>query len=975
MSARVWEETITMPTYPVGKASPFPPFDRSIYPYPMLDDIGYDKVDKNYRAVMLENDYLKVTVLPEIGGKIWGVWDKIARRDMFYSPKVVKPGLVSLRGAWTAGGIEFNFPIGHHVYCMSPMHYLPVQEPGGRATVWVYQYEYLSGMHWAVAISLSPGVNRVETTIRLHNASDMPQRYYVWSNSAVPVSHDFEFICTAPSTSDGRSFPIDNGLQVSLYRNLDHALDLFARNPQDDYFGYYDAREGYGVLNVANRFEAVGQKLFTWGTGEDGLIWAHLLSDSDLNYCEVQRGRFEDQGTWRMIMPQAVEQWSEVWFPVHGVGKPVKATRDGVIGIESRDGQTRAGVQVVTDQKDAAISVEAGGVNQWKHRGTLTPVEAVTHTVDAADSLLTISVTGPAFEKPIEYSSEPKEIVPPVAVDSDKEPETAEEYARAAVRAWQRRNDAQADELWARALEQDPGFVPALLAQARRNRWRGQDEKAEDLVRQALARDPENPEALYYEGSLEGLFKAFRHPAWKAAAALEIALRYPKYAYTVEVALKANATNPFLYARQIKILRDEGRAEEADACLSRFLEYAPYDLIALAQKAFHQSETTGSLPADLEARLKDSPESAMGLIPFVDASRARLLAEWACLNGVGVRAPYIFEYWYPGEKLTSAPAKGPNTVLPADSVFPHRQEEIAVYRHYPEDAAVQYLTGLWLYGKGLKEEGVAAWEKAEALGLQDGTLFRCLGWACWKDRGDREKAVAMYEKSLALMPENYRLYADRNAIWGEMGKPASERLAALESAPTSVRDRWQMAALRAELCVAVKNYDKAIELLGSHTFLPWEGARGMRGTYLNAHLGRARKHFLAGDFVGTLEDFKAALQYPMNLGVGRMNPPFRYESEEHFWAGMGYMATGHETEAMALWQEALSQLARHGSRKPVPDSPQAALEALTETARPDERAHASRERFREGFAAVAAGNASRAYSIFSEAVREDVWPW
>jgi len=973
MQARVWEETVVIPTYPVGDPSPFPPFDRVIYPYPMLDDIGYPKVERQYYAIFLENDCLKVTVLPEIGGKIWGVWDKIAGRDMFYTPKVVKPGLVSLRGAWTAGGIEFNFPIGHHVYCMSPMHCLPVQEEK-RATVWIHQYEYLSGMHWAVGISLAPEAYRVETTIRVHNCSDMPQRYYVWSNAAVPASKEFEFICTAPGTSDGRSFPIHDGIQVSLYRNLDHAADLFARNPQDDFFGYYDHESQYGVLNVANRFEAVGQKLFTWGTGEDGLIWADLLSDSDQIYCEIQRGRFEDQGTWRTIWPQSVEQWSEVWFPVRGIGKPVKATRDGAIGLKSDGGRPQVGVQVVTPLPEAAITLEVNGKAQWQHRGALTPKEIITHPIEAGEAFLTVSVEDASLDRPLFYSSEKKEIVSPVASETDKEPATAEELARAAIQAWQHRNDALAEQLWDKALEQDPGFTPALLAKARKLRWAGKAAEARELVLKALLRDPENPEALYYEGSQEALFKALRHPVWRSAAAIAIARRYPEYASVVEYALASNHTNPSLWAEWIRILRESGRMEEADRSLDRLMSIEPYNLLGIAVRSFGKTQAA-SLPAELEAHLKDRPESAMVLIPLVKESEAQLLAEWAAQNGVGVRAHYILEFWHPGLTLSGSPTKGLGTVLPSGSVFPHRQDEYLIYQKHPDDPIAQYLLGIWLYAKGRREEGMAVWEKAMSLGLKDAGLCHNLGWSLWKDQKDLQKAAAMYTRALELMPQEYRLYVEQNMLWSQMGRSAAERLAALENAPPSVRDRWQIAALRAELHVSTESYDKAIEILSTHTFLPWEGARGMRYIYLGAYLGRARRAYFNGDYVGVLEDFRAALKYPLHLGVGRQNPPYRYESEERFWAGMGYMATGQEKEAMDLWQESLLQLARHVTHRPMPQDIQTAITLLKESAREDEPAHTVREKFRQGFACVAEGEASRAFSIFSEAVRENVWPW
>jgi hypothetical protein len=198
-AVRAWEEGMQIQTYCIGPESPLPPFRRQegwgIYPYPMQDDLREERRLEWYRAVVLENTYLRVVVLPELGGKVHSVQDRTTGRDVFYRTRVIKPGLIALRGAWVPGGIEFNFPIGHNVTTFSPVNYkLFTNQPDGSVTVWVGCLEHLSRMRWAVGITLHPDRAYLQTEIRVHNRTEFVHPYYFWSNSAVPATDNLRFI-------------------------------------------------------------------------------------------------------------------------------------------------------------------------------------------------------------------------------------------------------------------------------------------------------------------------------------------------------------------------------------------------------------------------------------------------------------------------------------------------------------------------------------------------------------------------------------------------------------------------------------------------------------------------------------------------------------------------------------------------------------------------------------------------------------
>lgn len=352
MSVHLWEETVTIPTYPVGKANPHPPFQRKgyweVYPYPLLDSLSDQAQPRVYRALFLENPYLRVMVVPELGGRVWSLYDKVAGRECLHQPPSIKPAFIGLTGAWIAGGIEFNFPIGHRYTTHQPVLYSLAhpKEEAEKGTIWIGEICRRSGMMWNVGISLYPDRALMETDIRLFNRTDLKKRFYFWTNCAVSASEHWKWILQAHSVrnwegdlSEPRAtlpFPItDAGIDLSLYRGYDCASSVFAHDFRGGFFGGYDLQADAGLLHAADWRDVRGRKLFTWGTADDGMVWAERLHDNGIPYVEIQTGRFEDQSIWHWIPPHALECWQEVWYPIRKMAGTVSsANREGALGVE-----------------------------------------------------------------------------------------------------------------------------------------------------------------------------------------------------------------------------------------------------------------------------------------------------------------------------------------------------------------------------------------------------------------------------------------------------------------------------------------------------------------------------------------------------------------------------------------------------------------------------------------------------------------
>ncbi|MBD3293341.1 MAG: DUF5107 domain-containing protein, partial [Armatimonadia bacterium] len=385
MSVRVWQDALRLKTYLQGPADPHPNFERQIYPYTMQDALTHEAREQAYRAVHLENEFLHVIVLPELGGRVFSVWDRVAKREVFYRNNVVKPAMVALRGAWISGGIEFNaFNRGHSHTTMAPVS-VEIAEPGedGAASVTVSDIDLRSRARWAITIGLELGDPRLHQHVWLHNRMPWRQRYYFWANAALPATDDLQLVYPARRARFSREgivdYPLWKDRDLSLYRNHPVANDIFTLDVREDFFGCYYPDADTGLVHLADRAESVGKKFFTWGTADDGMIWVDLLTDEDGQYVELQSGRFVDQNVYEYMRPFQRMDWHEVWWPVHGMGGWHWASDEVVLRFElAEDGTVALGAQAWRDHDGARVSISASGQVLWSMETDLAAHEPFT---------------------------------------------------------------------------------------------------------------------------------------------------------------------------------------------------------------------------------------------------------------------------------------------------------------------------------------------------------------------------------------------------------------------------------------------------------------------------------------------------------------------------------------------------------------------------------------------------------------------
>src|SRR4051812_15251549 len=227
MEVSIWQEEVMLPTYRTGLPDKNPMFFENrvyqgssgvVYPNPVIESIEDEKTDQPYQALFLENRYLKVMILPELGGRVHMAFDKVANRHFIYYNQVIKPALVGLCGPWISGGIEFNWPQHHRPSTFEPIDYAIEENSDGSKTVWVSEVEKMFHTKGMAGFTLYPDKAYLEIKAQLFNRTSLPQTFLWWANPAVHVNEHYQSIFPPDvhavfdhGKRDVSSFPIATG--------------------------------------------------------------------------------------------------------------------------------------------------------------------------------------------------------------------------------------------------------------------------------------------------------------------------------------------------------------------------------------------------------------------------------------------------------------------------------------------------------------------------------------------------------------------------------------------------------------------------------------------------------------------------------------------------------------------------------------------------------------------------------------------
>jgi hypothetical protein len=405
---RCWEEQVVIPTYPIQDADPNPMFlekrvyqgsSGKVYPNPFTDKVALEKSDKTYRAILLENEYVQLMILPEIGGRIHGGLDKTNQYDFFYRQRVIKPALVGLLGPSISGGVEFNWPQHHRPSTYMPVHAAIEKHGDGSRTVWLSEHDPMLRMKGMVGICLSPGKAIVEAKVRLYNRTPLPQTFLWWANVAVRVHDDYQAFFPPDVTYVAdhakravSSFPIARnsyygvdyrpGTDISWYKNIPVPTSYMVTESKYNFFGGYDHARQAGMVHTSNHHVAPGKKLWTWGNAEFGHAWDRNLTDEDGPYVELMAGAYTDnQPDFAWLQPYETKTFSQYWYPIKKIGPAKNANTEAAVNLEFDAGSARVGV-FVPSRRNVRVILTRNGNLVLDKQVELSPAAPFTETIE-----------------------------------------------------------------------------------------------------------------------------------------------------------------------------------------------------------------------------------------------------------------------------------------------------------------------------------------------------------------------------------------------------------------------------------------------------------------------------------------------------------------------------------------------------------------------------------------------------------------
>jgi tetratricopeptide (TPR) repeat protein len=951
---RTYEGTLTIPTYEhTGRETEPPLFSNStvtgMYPFttyimPFKEGGPQPRI---YHAIFVENEYLKLTYLPELGGRFFSLYDKLRGREVFYRNDVIKPAPYNPRLSWPQSGIELTGPHDLHMLTLYGEPFWAneiVRHDDGAVSLVLGELDPVYQMKVNLMATLHPGVAALEIGVFCYNTRDgrMPQMF--WTNAALPATPKTRFIypmtrTVGHTTAEIADWPLYNGIDYSWDRNNKNMLGVFGIDIYGNFQGAYQFDHDYGVFRYADRRIVQGMKMWTFGYGEGAKSHERGYTDHAGPYVEVQSGRHVWDGHYEWVAPHKVESWSEWWVPVAGMGGLTTLTRDIALNLEGTKitlAATRAipGAQVVVKSRSSEPLRVSTDFDPAK------PFRAIIRNAGDVNEVAVADAAGhelmdyhPPEGNPgrKEYTPFTKPLESPRKAPDEM---SVEELTLAAEFKLKELDTAGATGLLDKALARDPAYSRAHLLFGIQEFNAGRYAPAAEHLEKAIARDPYADEAYYYLAMSQ--FALGQDPQ----AERNLYYIWPDSAYfgereyhlgrlgllrkddqsTIAHFQRAIAANAYDLLSRFALAvtrREHGEKEAALGEIAEIERIDPTSRPARAERYFLTGDAAAK--AELVRLMGGQSQEAIGVSIFYrnlyrwgDAVRILQLVQDNNSDPWGTPPEFYYTLAYCQRQAGDAEAANlslERARAAAGKVdrFPYRQESEAplaeAVQIAPSDATARFALGCLLYYRQRPEEAIRQWEAAVEANPADFSLHRALGLAYAEQGMGVDRAAAQLERAVALKLAHVRTLDDLSALYARAGR-FDDQLALLQKALARSPDDDDLAEGVLTANLNKGRYDEAERLIATHAFAPRHRTYSLRDKYRLMRYALGAEAFHRKDYAAALQAFEGALKPPVSLGVDDFQ--FQGSPRAQYYLGRTMEALGNPAGARQAYEKGLS---------------------------------------------------------------------
>lgn len=950
MSVKVYQKNEIMSVMSQGGLDPYPVFPQwnvmDIYPNQYWGLPYRLRTKRSYRMLYLENEYLRVAYNLEIGGRVWSIYDKIAKREAINHASGVWSYMGGFGKNYTCGGMEINYPIAHSPTTRLPREHRIIKNNDGSISIIIGEYERKWRTRWSVAYTLRPGKSYLEMTVRCYNRTALDTRHMFWANCGIPLNEHTEFIfpekAGAVHGNEGVTFSWPKNIQKDqgFWANTPEPLGLYMLDASEPYFGYYDHSADFGLVHYADLSDLPGKKYWSWGSGWFGRQIAPHTHHPDVKpYGEIQAGRIVIQEHLDRIPPHSEQTWTEYWYPVRGVGRFHGAGKDAVIGIkksETNKNIINVKVQGTGKYSNVNLDVYLNNGNKIRKIINISPERIVENTFNLEQNIkkykiITAKITtsnGNVLGQAHLTQSVGRDSWTEVALKKEEHSKISAEdqflKGEALARDWFRWN---AYDEYEKTLKIDEGFCPAHIELAKIFINKGNYIAACDHLHKALMRNSDSLETKYFLGVASEL----RGNLSEAKQMLELACRYDYEArsrtYLAQIYIKENNFHKAIeYLLRVKALssrltvprvllaaclRNLGEKLKAKKEIIEVLEIDPMDPFVQIEAMLINGDLKGK-KALLEQ--VDSYEPPILEAAF-DYGKVGLYEEAyftiKLLSNPGALSLFYRAWleWQLGRKSISS-----KTLFKACEQNPigqnaWRLEMIPILEWamtlLPRNGRPYYHLGNLHMAKGNTEEAMKLWQKAENLGETCHILYGSFGTYWETVDNDIKKALKYYEKASSFDPNDIIMMTKIAEIFNKQSQ-FDKTIKYLLSKPQFLKRSCVMAYHLLQAYLSKKNYEQFDKFCKECDYRDNWQMRGPVTLWHQRYLQEGLELIASAKYKKALETLlRGSTKLPENL-VPRVQRPDKNE-RILYHIGCCYEKLGQIEKAKEYWGKVITQ--------------------------------------------------------------------